>query len=77
MISIGTRRRIRGRGRSRRADAAARGSKQADSETFIGWSDNNFNNLHVTISLETNRTTTSAADNSLRFCDYLKPRLLK
>ena len=43
----------------------------------IRWSNNQFNNLHVMISLETEETTTCAAESSLMCCDLLKSRLLK
>ena len=36
----------------------------------IGWSNNNFKNLHFTISLETEEITTDAAENSWRFCVF-------
>ena len=44
---------------------------------LIGWYNDRFNNLHLKSSLETNEINTSAADNSLMFCDLLKRRLLK
>ena len=36
--------------------------------SIIGWYNNNFNNLHFIISLETTNITTCAADNSLMCC---------
>ena len=44
---------------------------------FIGCSDNHFNSLPFQVSLETNKTITCAAKQSLRFRDDLKRRLLK
>ena len=44
---------------------------------LVGWSDNQHNNLHFIISLETNEQNTCAADNTFMCCDCLKRRLLK
>ena len=41
---------------------------------FIVWPNNHFNNLHSNISLETNKTTTCAAEYPLTFCELLKRR---
>ena len=45
--------------------------------SFIGWSDNHFNNLDFQNSLETQAITTCAAEKSWMFCDMSKSRLLK
>ena len=42
-----------------------------------GWSNNNFINLRFKTSLETNKTTTCAAEQSLNVREVLKRRLLK
>ena len=53
------------------------GGNAAAVVSIMGWSKNHFNNLHFEISLETNKITTWAAEQSLRLCVFLKCRLLK
>ena len=45
--------------------------------TIVGWSNNHFNDLHFILPLETNKTTTCAAERSLINCVCLKRRLIK
>ena len=44
---------------------------------FIGWSNNEFNSLHIIVSLDTRQTTACAAEQRLTCCDCLKRRLFK
>ena len=48
-----------------------------DSGPFIGWSNNNFNNLHFIHSLETNTQLHAQLNNRRCFANLLKRRLLK